>query len=159
MSIRMSPCCSVAERYRCAASGQVSAVDIWRTGARPRRHWQRGFFLRASRRHLSNGPARRYDNIGCRKGVSEPKRRPANEPIRPPREAIERQWKEDNPYFKVTSPNHSYFGDMGMPKLLKSVEKVDDYTIKVTLDRPEAPFLADLAMPFAAIQSKEYADA
>jgi len=28
---------------------------------------------------------------------------------------IERQWKEDNPYFKVTSPNHSYFGDMACP--------------------------------------------
>src|SRR6202035_6061914 len=54
--------------------------------------------------------------------------------------SIERQWKEDNPYFKVTSTNHSYFGDMGMPKLLKSVEKVDDYTIKVTLNQPEAPF-------------------
>src|SRR6266446_9772790 len=40
--------------------------------------------------------------------------------------SIERQWKEDNPYFKVTSPNHSYFGEMGMPKLLKSVEKVDE---------------------------------
>ena len=73
--------------------------------------------------------------------------------------SIDRQWKEDNPYFKVTSPNHSYFGDMGMPKLLKSVEKVDEYTIKITLNEPEAPFLADLAMPFAAIQSKEYADA
>ncbi|MBV9984593.1 ABC transporter substrate-binding protein, partial [Bradyrhizobium sp.] len=73
--------------------------------------------------------------------------------------SIERQWKEDNPYFKVTSTNHSYFGDMAMPKLLKSVEKVDDYTIKVTLNQPEAPFLADLAMPFASIQSKEYADA
>src|ERR1700730_12829198 len=48
---------------------------------------------------------------------------------------------------------------MGIPKLLKSVEKVDDYTIKVTLNQPEAPFLADLAMPFAGIQSKEYADA
>ena len=39
---------------------------------------------------------------------------------------------------------------MGMPKLLKSVEKVDDYTVKVTLNQPEAPFLADLAMEFAA---------
>src|SRR5437773_8858432 len=58
--------------------------------------------------------------------------------------SIERQWKEDNPYFKVTSPNHSYFGDMGMPKLLTLVEKVDDYIIKVTLNQPEAPFLADL---------------
>jgi dipeptide transport system substrate-binding protein len=73
--------------------------------------------------------------------------------------SIERQWKEDHPYFKVTSPNHSYFGDMALPKLLKSVEKIDDYTIKITLNQPEAPFLADLAMPFAAIQSKEYADA
>jgi dipeptide transport system substrate-binding protein len=72
---------------------------------------------------------------------------------------FERQWKQDNPYFKVTSPNHSYFDDMGIPKLLKSVEKVDDYTVKVTLNQPEAPFLADLAMEFAAVQSKEYADA
>ncbi|NDB63705.1 MAG: hypothetical protein EB170_07565, partial [Nitrosopumilaceae archaeon] len=46
---------------------------------------------------------------------------------------IERQWKESHPYFKVTSPNHSYFGDMGMPKLLKSVDKVDDHTVKIVL--------------------------
>jgi len=72
---------------------------------------------------------------------------------------FERQWKEDNPYFKVTSPNHSYFNDMGMPKLLVSVAKVDDHTIKITLNKPEAPFLANLAMPYAAVQSKEYADA
>jgi dipeptide transport system substrate-binding protein len=72
---------------------------------------------------------------------------------------FERQWKQDNPYFKVTSPNHSYFDDMGMPKLLKSVEKVDDYTVKITLNAPEAPFLANLAMQWAGVQSKEYADA
>jgi dipeptide transport system substrate-binding protein len=73
--------------------------------------------------------------------------------------AFERQWKEDNAFLKVTSPNHSYFSDMGMPKLLKTVEKVNDYTVKITLANPEAPFLANLAMPYAAIQSKEYADA
>jgi dipeptide transport system substrate-binding protein len=73
--------------------------------------------------------------------------------------AFERQWKEDNAFFKVTSPNHSYFSDMGMPKLLQTVEKIDDYTVKITLANPEAPFLANLAMPYAAIQSKEYADA
>jgi dipeptide transport system substrate-binding protein len=72
---------------------------------------------------------------------------------------FERQWKEENPFFKVTSPNHSYFSDMGMPKLLKSVEKVDDYTVRVTLNQPEAPFLANLAMMWASVQSKEYADA
>src|SRR6478672_2868717 len=73
--------------------------------------------------------------------------------------AIERQWKESNPYFKVTSSNHSYFNDMGLPKLLKSVEKVNDYTVRITLEKPEAPFLSDLAMEYAGVQSKEYADA
>lgn len=70
---------------------------------------------------------------------------------------IERQWKENDPYFRVTSANHAYFGDMGMPKLLKSVDKVDDYTVKFTLNQPEAPFLANMAMQWAGIQSKEYA--
>ena len=71
--------------------------------------------------------------------------------------SIERQWKEDDPYFKVTSSNHSYFNDMGMEKLLKSVDKVDEYTVKVTLNQAEAPFLSNLAMQYAGIQSKEYA--
>ncbi len=43
---------------------------------------------------------------------------------------------------------------MGMPKLLKSVEKVDDYTVKITLNKPEAPFLADLAMPYRRRSSR-----
>jgi dipeptide transport system substrate-binding protein len=72
---------------------------------------------------------------------------------------LERQWKEDHPYFKVTSSNHTYFNDMGMPKLLQSVDKVDDHTVRITLNRPEAPFLSDLAMSYAGVQSKEYADA
>jgi dipeptide transport system substrate-binding protein len=70
---------------------------------------------------------------------------------------FERQWKENDPYFKVTSSNHTYFNDMGMPKLLKSVEKVDDYTVRVVLNSPEAPFLSNLAMEYAGVQSKEYA--
>src|SRR5450830_23788 len=71
--------------------------------------------------------------------------------------SIERQWKKEDPYFKVTSSNHTYFDDMGMPKLLKSVDKVDDYTVKITLNQPEAPFLANMAMPHNGVQSKEYA--
>ncbi|WP_431125513.1 ABC transporter substrate-binding protein [Variovorax paradoxus] len=70
---------------------------------------------------------------------------------------LERQWKESDPFFKVTSQNHSYFNDMGMPKLLKSVDRVDEYTVKIVLNQAEAPFLANLAMQYAGIQSKEYA--
>ena len=73
--------------------------------------------------------------------------------------AIERQWKEAHPYFKVTSTNHSYFNDMGMHKLIKSLTKVDDYTVRFVLERPVAPFLSNLAMEYAGVQSKEYADA
>jgi dipeptide transport system substrate-binding protein len=73
--------------------------------------------------------------------------------------SFERQWKEDHPFFRVTSSNHSYFNDMGLPALMKSLEKVDPYTVRITLNQPEAPFLSDLAMDFAGIQSKEYADA
>jgi dipeptide transport system substrate-binding protein len=65
--------------------------------------------------------------------------------------ALERQWKESNPYFKVTSSNHTYFNDMGLPKLLKAIDRLDDYTVKITLNRPEAPLLSDPAMEFADI--------
>ncbi|HEY0523382.1 MAG TPA: ABC transporter substrate-binding protein [Stellaceae bacterium] len=73
--------------------------------------------------------------------------------------SFERQWKESNPYYKVTSSNHSYFNDMNFGKLLKAVEKVDDQTVRFVLNKPEAPFLSDLAMEFASVISKEYADA
>jgi dipeptide transport system substrate-binding protein len=69
-----------------------------------------------------------------------------------------RQSDKANPWYKVTSDNHSYYGDMGFDTLVKSVDKVDDYTVRFVLDQPDAPFLADMAMDFASIISKEYAD-
>ncbi|TCT10630.1 dipeptide transport system substrate-binding protein [Tepidamorphus gemmatus] len=71
--------------------------------------------------------------------------------------SLERQWKEDHPYHGVSGGRFDYFKDMGMPDLLKSIEKIDDRTVRITLARPEAPFLANLAMPFNAILSAEYA--
>ena len=69
-------------------------------------------------------------------------------------------WKETIPYHKVSGGTYDYFNDMGMPDLLKCVEKVDDHTVKFTLNKPEAPFIADLAMDFAVDPSPpEYADA
>ena len=73
--------------------------------------------------------------------------------------SFERQWKDANPYHKVSGGGYDYFNDMGINKLLSSIEKVDDYTVRFTLTAPKAPFLADLAMDFATIQSEEYADA
>jgi dipeptide transport system substrate-binding protein len=72
--------------------------------------------------------------------------------------SFERQWKSDHPYHTVSGGAYEYFNSMDMPKLLKSVEAVDDYTVKITLNEPEAPFLANLGMDFMSIQSAEYAD-
>ncbi len=73
--------------------------------------------------------------------------------------SFDRQLNADNPWNQyVAGAEWGYSDGMGFPDLIKSVEKVDDMTVKFTLNRPEAPFLADLAMDFASIVSKEYAD-
>ncbi len=69
-----------------------------------------------------------------------------------------RMWKADDAYAKVSGGAYDYFNDMGMPDLLKSIDKVDDLTVKFTLTKPNAPFIANMAMDFAAIHSKEYMD-
>jgi dipeptide transport system substrate-binding protein len=71
---------------------------------------------------------------------------------------FERMWKDSSPYHKVSGGDYEYFGDMDFPKLLSAIDKVDDYTVRFTLTRPNSPFLSDLAMDFSAIMSKEYGD-
>ena len=71
--------------------------------------------------------------------------------------SFERQWKADHPFNKVSGGAYDYFNDMGMPDLLKSIEKSDDLTVKITLTAPNAPILANLAMDFGTIHSAEYA--
>ncbi|HSS66684.1 MAG TPA: ABC transporter substrate-binding protein [Gammaproteobacteria bacterium] len=72
--------------------------------------------------------------------------------------SFERQLKEDNPFHKVSGGQYEYFVSMDMPNLIKSIEKVDDYTVRFHLNKPEAPFIANLGMDFASIMSKEQAD-
>jgi dipeptide transport system substrate-binding protein len=73
--------------------------------------------------------------------------------------SFERQLNADNPYNQyVDGAAWEYFNGMSMPDLIDSIEKVDDLTVKFNLKRVEAPFIANLAMDFASIFSKEYAD-
>ena len=72
--------------------------------------------------------------------------------------SFERQLKEDHPYHKVSGGTYEYFQGMGMPDLIKAIEKVDDHTVKFVLSKPEAPFIANLGMDFASIMSAEYAE-
>ena len=66
-------------------------------------------------------------------------------------------WYEDIASNKELSPAFPGWLTVGGEPVV--VEKVDDYTVKITLNQAEAPFLSTLAMQFSAIQSKEYADA
>lgn len=70
-----------------------------------------------------------------------------------------RQKDPEHPYHKYTAgAAWEYFNGMSMPDLFKGVEKIDDYTVKIVLNKPQAPMIANLGMDFAAILSAEYAD-
>ena len=64
---------------------------------------------------------------------------------------FERQFKEDHPYYDLGP--WKYWGYMDMSNIVDAVVAVDDYTVRFDLKKPEAPFLANLAMDFAGIVS------
>lgn len=67
------------------------------------------------------------------------------------------QLDKKNP-LSIPAANYEYFKAMELDQLINSIKKTDDRTVIFELNRPEAPFLADLAMDFASILSKEYAE-
>lgn len=72
--------------------------------------------------------------------------------------SFERQDDKKHPYHNVSGGSYEYYEGMGMTDLITEVKKVNDYTVTFVLSRPEAPFLANLAMGFASIMSAEQAD-
>ena len=62
---------------------------------------------------------------------------------------------DNHPFHKMTAgQTFAYYDDMGMKNIVASVEKVDNNTVRFNLLRPEAPFLADMAMDFASTMQK-----
>ncbi len=72
--------------------------------------------------------------------------------------SFERALKQKHPYHLVNGGNYVYFETMELKKLIKDIQRVDDYTVRFVLNWPEAPFIANMGMDFAVILSKEYAD-
>jgi len=73
--------------------------------------------------------------------------------------SFERMLDENNPWHKVAGPaGFPHAQSMGLTKLIKSVSKVDDATVKFELTQPDATFLSIISMGFASIYSAEYAD-
>jgi peptide/nickel transport system substrate-binding protein/dipeptide transport system substrate-binding protein len=66
---------------------------------------------------------------------------------------------DPNQPFRKAYPSESpYFNDMDMNSTIKSVEKIDDKTVRFNLNNIDAAFIQNLAMSFASIQSAEYTD-
>lgn len=72
--------------------------------------------------------------------------------------SFERQWKKDNPFHAIGGGTYAYWENLGMGDLISDVQKVDDYTVKIKLKSRQVAFLQMIAMDWAAIESKEYAD-
>lgn len=72
--------------------------------------------------------------------------------------SLNRQRDREDPFFASAGGKFPYFEDTNLGGLLKSLDKVDDHTIRLTLTRPDATLLANLALPVSAVMSKEYAD-
>jgi len=68
-----------------------------------------------------------------------------------------RMLDKNMPFRKAYPTEFPYFTDMGMDANIAKVEKVDDHTVKFTLNGVDAAFIQDMAMSFASIQSAEYA--
>ncbi|MCB0351427.1 MAG: ABC transporter substrate-binding protein, partial [Bdellovibrionales bacterium] len=71
---------------------------------------------------------------------------------------INRMREEDHPYHKVGGGQYPSFSAQQMNQIIEKVEKIDPMTVRFTLRRPEAPFLANLAMDFMSILSAEYGE-
>ncbi|WP_455925554.1 ABC transporter substrate-binding protein [Pseudomonas putida] len=72
--------------------------------------------------------------------------------------SFQRQLDPKHPWHDKAPMGFPYFEAMGMKDLITGIDKVDDYTVRFTLKRPESPFLRDMAMGFASIYSAEYGD-
>ncbi|HKX09933.1 MAG TPA: ABC transporter substrate-binding protein, partial [Stellaceae bacterium] len=72
--------------------------------------------------------------------------------------SFDRQRLPDNPYHKLSGANYQFFGSTGLAKLIKSIEKVDERTVRFTLNNANVTFLTNIALDFASILSLEYAE-
>ena len=70
--------------------------------------------------------------------------------------SFQRQLDPNHPYHNVSKGTYPYFKAMKFPDLLKSVEKVDDNTVRITLNKKDATFLASLGMDFISIYSASH---
>jgi len=72
--------------------------------------------------------------------------------------SIERQRSKTHPFHNVSGGKYEYFDGMEMGSLITDIKVLDPMKVQITLAQPDATFLANMAMSFMSILSKEYGD-
>ncbi len=71
---------------------------------------------------------------------------------------FERMRDPEHIFNKAYGVPFPYFVNLGLDKEIVKIEKLDQYTVRFTLRKANAPFLMNLGLAFASILSAEYAD-
>lgn len=69
-----------------------------------------------------------------------------------------RVFDQKHPYHKVNGGEYSYFYSLKFDGSVQSIKKLDDSTVEIRLQAPNASFLWHLATHYAPVLSAEYAD-
>ncbi len=72
--------------------------------------------------------------------------------------SLERQMRQDNPWYGYAGGAWPYAEGLSLGARIKDIVRDDDLTVSLILERPDATLPALLALDFAAILSREYAD-
>lgn len=71
--------------------------------------------------------------------------------------SFNRVLNKEHPFHLVSGGSYPFFQNIDLNKLVKEVEKINDYTVRFHLSHADNSFLANLATDFAIILSAEYA--
>ena len=71
---------------------------------------------------------------------------------------LDRMFNPQNAFRKANPAEFPYAVDTGMAENVAKVEKVDDYTVKMTMKKPDPDVIIKIAMPSFSILSAEYAE-
>jgi dipeptide transport system substrate-binding protein len=70
---------------------------------------------------------------------------------------FERMRDPNQPFRKAYPVAFPYFTDLRLDRTIERIERIDAYTVRFKLASVNAPFLSQLAMPFASVLSAQYA--
>ncbi|MBC7427459.1 MAG: ABC transporter substrate-binding protein [Bacteriovorax sp.] len=70
--------------------------------------------------------------------------------------SVERQRNKNHPFHNVSGGKYEYFDGMEMGTTIADIKALDPMKIQIILSRPDATFLANMAMSFMSVLSAEY---